>query len=178
MWRSRGMSVLPHENGATVSPRGLSVLKESVHIWTRHRRAWVWLCVDVLFCHRSINPQSVMTCSSVAAVPEDLSVPLLMLKVSPNNTSQFTTKQTSHDSFNIVFIIFFLFLKTSSRALRLRGTILPHAQLPSTSQTSRPPPFFPRGFFKSERTQHGPWVRRWPLLPLRRVACGGAWTAG
>lgn len=72
------MPVLPHQDGTTVSPRGLSVEQIMQHC----HFLCALFCITLYLVHRSINPLSVMTCNSVAAVPEDPSVPSLMLKVS------------------------------------------------------------------------------------------------
>lgn len=71
------MPVLPHQDGTAVSPRGLSISQK-----LQHHHLLCALCgITLYLLHRSINPLSVMTCSSVAAVQEGRSVPLLTLKV-------------------------------------------------------------------------------------------------
>lgn len=75
-----------------------------------------------------------MTCSSVGAVPEDPSVPSLMLKVS--SLMLFLTPEPVIQ-FEQFFKLLFSFHKTSSRAFCSRRTIIP--QLPSSPKTLRPP---------------------------------------
>lgn len=72
------MPVLPHQDGTTVSPGGLSIEQKTQH----HHFLCSLYHITLYLVHRSINPLSVMTCSSVAAAQEGLSVPLLTSKVS------------------------------------------------------------------------------------------------
>lgn len=169
------MSVLPHQNRTAVPPRGLSVAAETFENQLR-RKGGIPTCIDVSLCHRSINPPSVTTCSSVAAVPEGPSVPLLTLKVSLSAAYPCAR----HESSCLLKLCFDFAL---FRALHSRGTFLPHTELPSTPTTSRPNPC-PGNFIKSQQAQRGAGARArfcsrfGPLLPICRVVRSGAGAAG
>lgn len=91
-----------------------------------------------------------MTCSSVAAVPEGPSVPLLMLKVSPRNSSLSTSQQPSDASFcNLTFSFFFF--KPPSEPFVPEEPSFP---TPSSPPPPRPPDPLPAQEASSSPSRH------------------------
>lgn len=122
------VSTATQEQNNSSTQRFVSFRGNFIELDWKSPKMWSSVFFFSFFGYRSINPPSAMTCSSVAAVPEGPSVPLLMLKVNPHKTPVIMSqkpKAPDESTCNFCF-------SSSSRALCSRGTIIPQPQLPST----------------------------------------------